>query len=76
MADAPFVFFAGQNITRSGVYTVYHYQHRLPHVAVLDEGGSFPACNQCGTRVRFELLSTARPIQEDGDFINAASRAA
>jgi hypothetical protein len=76
MESAPLVYLAGQKIPRTGVYNVYHYQHRLPHVALLNAEDRFPECKQCGSRVRFELLSGAQPIADDGDFGIAESQAA
>ena len=56
---------------QTGIYTVYHYQHRMPHAGLLVAGQLFPTCRQCGNRVRFELLSNAQPISLDSDFTGA-----
>ena len=59
----------GQRASK-GVYWVHHYQHRRSHVCEVP-GGSFPICNTCRERVRFEFAQGrkfAPAIWNDVDF--------
>lgn len=49
----------GQAIPKSGIYTVFHEQHRLPHEVTLLEGETFPRCAKCGNLVEFVLDQSA-----------------
>jgi hypothetical protein len=49
----------GQEIPLSGIYRVYHHEHRLPHKVSLLAGEIFPCCAKCGNAVRFELVQGA-----------------
>jgi DNA-binding NarL/FixJ family response regulator len=49
----------GQAIPESGIYTVFHEQHRLPHAVTLLEGETFPRCAKCGDLVEFVLDRSA-----------------
>lgn len=51
----------GQVVPRTGIYKIYHRQHRLMHEAALVEKTLFPRCKKCKGAVRFEL---ARPVPE------------
>jgi two-component system, chemotaxis family, chemotaxis protein CheY len=55
----PMRYSTGQAIPRSGIYTVFHEQHRLPHEVTLLEGEVFPHCAKCGDLVEFVLDQTA-----------------
>lgn len=67
------IYRSGEQVPSTGLYRVFHYQHRMPHDAVLREGDVFPACNKCGERVTFNLSATAEPLADDRDFLlNAA----
>jgi len=46
----------GLKIPRSGIYRVYHNEHRLPHEVTLLADEIFPGCAQCGNAVRFQLI--------------------
>ena len=61
-------FKPGQRVPR-GVFWVHHYAHRVSHLVAI-EAGTFPPCNKCGTRVRYEaaLQDEAGLIWEDADF--------
>jgi CheY-like chemotaxis protein len=49
----------GEVVPESGVYRVLHSRHRSSHESTLQEGETFPFCNQCGDDVRFEhVVST------------------
>jgi hypothetical protein len=58
----------GLKIRQTGIYTVYHAEHRLPHEVTLLKGETFPRCSQCGTSVEFELLKAAPEIDGSGGF--------
>lgn len=60
-------FTTGQKILESGVYTVRHSEHRLPHEVTLLQGEQFPRCGNCADRVGFELLR-AGPESQDSEF--------
>jgi hypothetical protein len=47
---------SGLAIPRTGIYTVRHKQHRLPHQVTLLKDQVFPPCAQCNQAVEFELL--------------------
>jgi DNA-binding NarL/FixJ family response regulator len=49
----------GQAIPESGIYTVFHERHRLPHSVTLLEGETFPRCAKCGDLVEFVLDRSA-----------------
>ena len=66
------VFKPGDSVPRSGIYQVVHYQHRMPHEAVVTERQMFPVCRVCGARVRYKLARGADPIDDDRDFTAAA----
>jgi len=52
----------GQQVPTSGIYTVVHRQHRLPHEVTLLKGETFPRCAKCGDLVEY-ILSQAASIQ-------------
>ena len=72
---AVYAFAPGEAVPRTAVYAINHYQHRLPHIAVITEGSLFPTCKQCGNRVRFALVSSS-PILSDKDFTSPEPNAA
>ena len=45
----------GEVVPDSGIYKVYHDQHRLMHEAALLKDTFFPRCKRCGDAVRFVL---------------------
>lgn len=49
----------GQVVPKAGIYKVVHAEHRMPHKASFKARDKFPACGQCASRVRFELLLAA-----------------
>ncbi|MCI0347936.1 MAG: hypothetical protein L0Z53_00790 [Acidobacteriales bacterium] len=58
----------GLKIRQTGIFTVHHAEHRLPHEVTLLKGETFPRCSQCGTSVEFELLTAAPEINGSGGF--------
>jgi hypothetical protein len=57
----------GQQVAASGIYTVVHRQHRLPHEVTLLKGETFPRCAKCGDLVEY-VLSQAASIQHSAAF--------
>jgi hypothetical protein len=58
----------GEKIPVSGVYRVFHSQHRVSHEVTLLAEEIFPRCSQCQSRVQFELIAEAPVAQSDNDF--------
>ncbi len=46
----------GATITQTGIYSIHHEEHRLPHEVTLVSGHLFPQCIKCQKAVRFELV--------------------
>jgi len=49
-------FKTGTVIPASGVYSVRHSAHRLPHEVTLLRGEIFPKCQRCADAVTFKLV--------------------
>lgn len=64
----PQFFRVGEVIPFTGIYRVFHSQHRVSHDVTLLIGETFPHCSQCGHQVHFELLQEASQIAGDSDF--------
>lgn len=56
-------FKPGESVPRSGVYRVYHDEHRLMHEATLLTRHPFPCCRRCSHQVRFELVRPMRDVE-------------
>ena len=59
------LFKTGEKILVTGVYSVHHAGHRLPHECTLIEGQVFPRCSKCGDAVEFHCVAVA-PRWESG----------
>jgi hypothetical protein len=59
------LFKTGERIPATGIYTVHHAAHRLPHNCTLIEGHAFPPCSKCGDAVAFHCVTVA-PLWEAG----------
>jgi hypothetical protein len=59
---------SGQPIPASGIYTVFHREHRRAHDVTLLTGETFPRCAKCGDRVDF-VLSKAAPHLSANPFL-------
>lgn len=46
----------GSVIPASGIYSVEHASHRLPHEVTLLKGEIFPKCQKCADAVTFKLV--------------------
>jgi len=55
-------FRCGDKILKSGIYRVYHGNHRLPHEVTLLRDQLFPKCVKCENSVYFELVRSAPDI--------------
>lgn len=49
-------FKTGTVIPASGIYSVHHLAHRLPHEVTLLKGEIFPKCQKCGDAVTFKVV--------------------
>jgi len=65
--QSPF-FRVGEQVPESGVYRVFHSEHRVSHEVTLVGGQDFPRCSACGQNVHFELLHAAPEIDQDPNF--------
>jgi len=55
-------FRCGDKILESGIYRVFHGNHRLPHEVTLLRDQLFPKCVKCEDSVYFELVRSAPDI--------------
>lgn len=62
------VYGTGGLVPQSGIYSVSHAAHRLPHEVTLLLGKTFPRCEKCGEQVEFRLVRPAPHIIADADF--------
>jgi CheY-like chemotaxis protein len=53
-------FAPGELVRDSGVYEVFHSDHRPRHESTLLAGTRFPSCKVCGAEVRFQLVMPVR----------------
>lgn len=60
-------FVPGAVVPHSGLYEICHADEGRTTV-VFRKDEIFPACRQCGDRVRYKLLRAAPHISEDPDF--------
>jgi hypothetical protein len=51
--------FTDEVVPATGIYTVYHAEHRLPHEVIVIAGDKFPRCAKCGVSVKFALVRIA-----------------
>jgi hypothetical protein len=65
--QSPF-FRVGEPVPESGIYRVFHPEHRVSHEVTLVGGQDFPRCSHCGANVHFELLHSAPGIDQDPNF--------
>jgi hypothetical protein len=59
------IFRTGQAIPQSGIYSVQHGRHRVPHEVTLLRGQIFPRCAKCPDAVLFELLRAAHDLWDE-----------
>ncbi len=61
-------FRPGEAIPVTGIYRVFHAQHRVSHEVTLLAGEVFPRCAKCDSDVHFELITQASQAKTDSDF--------
>lgn len=66
--DQQTLFRAGDPVQLKGIYRVLHYAHRLPHETAILVLKIFPKCNQCGDRVRYQLVRSVGELLKDRNF--------
>lgn len=69
--DSSSRFAPGAIASRSGVYKVHHYAHRMPHLVTVTAGTVLPKCKRCGDKVRFVPMIAAEPIGADVDLMDS-----
>jgi hypothetical protein len=52
----------------TGIYRVFHSDHRLSHHALLLKDTWFPRCLQCGHNVQYEFIKRVPQVENDADF--------
>lgn len=65
---SPVFFHVDEEIPATGIYRVYHSDHRVSHELTLTEGHTFPPCAECMHAVQFELLIAAPLTSRDSNF--------
>ena len=61
-------FRVGEPILESGIYRIFHSEHRLSHEVTLIAGEIFPRCSVCRDDVHFELLKSALHTSRDREL--------
>ena len=59
------IFRTDEIVPQSGIYTVRHKKHRLPHEVTLFRDQQFPRCAKCHDAVTFELVRAVK-MESDG----------
>lgn len=59
---------AGELIPDSGIYTVFHSEHRFRGQVTLISGELFPRCTVCGPDVHFRLLRFAPEAMRNSEL--------
>jgi hypothetical protein len=77
-AEAPTTYRSGDAVPGPGTYWIWHSAHRPCHPAKV-RFAVFPACAQCGHRVRFQPAESAKHmptewLRRDPDFKYALAR--
>jgi hypothetical protein len=54
----------GERVQKPGIYQVIHDGHRQAHEASFRLNETFPRCNSCKGRVRFQLVKEAQGVDE------------
>ena len=61
------IYVPGEEVPESGIYQMIHESGDQETVLLL-RAAVFPACEDCGQRVRYKVLQTAPYIFHDEDF--------
>lgn len=62
----------GETAPAAGIYEVVHAGHRMPHLAILLRGETFPSCRTCKDAVRFRLARPADHVSGDKDLAGSS----
>lgn len=73
--ELPIVYFRpGELIRETGIYRVYHADHRVSHEVTLIADETFPPCSHCQEQVHFQLVRLAPRIHQDASFRDSLIR--
>jgi hypothetical protein len=61
-------FVSGEVVPHTGIYRVFHGEHRLAHEVTALQGHTFPVCSKCSNEVHFELIRSAPLADTGSDF--------
>ena len=61
-------FCCGDAAPETGIYRVFHGEHRLSHEVTVLEGNLFPVCSKCTNQVHFELVRAVPLALTNSDF--------
>jgi len=64
----PTYFYVDDPMPESGLYRVFHADHRVSHKAILPKGQKFPRCGVCKEEVHFELILAVPQLESDPNF--------
>jgi len=61
-------FCCGEAAPATGIYRVFHGEHRLSHEVTVLEGNLFPVCSKCTNQVHFELVRAVPLVNTNSEF--------
>jgi hypothetical protein len=61
-------FCSGDVAPETGIYCVFHGEHRLSHEVTVLKGNLFPVCSKCTNQVHFELVRAVPLAYTDSEF--------
>ncbi len=65
----PVIYFRpGEVIPETGIYRVFHSDHRVSHEVTLLQDEKFPECSKCKEDVHFQIMRSAPHIVRDVNF--------
>jgi hypothetical protein len=71
----PETFEAGDRAPSSGIYKAVHANlHAEPHYVTALYGDTFPACQKCSRKIRFELAISAVHLNAHPLFMSGQNR--
>jgi hypothetical protein len=59
---------SGETAPFTGIYRVFHGEHRLSHEVTILRANLFPACSKCANQVHFELVRSVPLAETDSEF--------
>jgi hypothetical protein len=63
-----YFFCSGDVAPETGIYRVFHGEHRLSHEVTVLKGNLFPVCSKCTNQVHFELIRAVPLAVSDTEF--------